>query len=455
MCEGIELANEFKGIDFKSARLEKRFIKTMDKLSKQPDKSVWLASGTRAEAKAVYRLLGNEKVEKNEVLRAHRESTKQRMQGHSIILAIQDTTTLNYNNHTKTEGLGYVSDKILGINIHSCLAVTSEGVTLGVLEQTSYTRPARKDDTANHDKKKQRPIEEKESNRWLETMTNSTADMPPEIKFIHVCDREGDMYELFEKAAATGNTFLIRVIQNRSVAGGQRIIDEIKKTPPSGEVSVIIPRDSRKNIKERKASLRVSYKNFDVQKPKLKNVNKTLSPSVNMTVIYVREAQEDENTEPIEWILATNDEIDGFDDAYDKVCNYIQRWKIERFHYVLKSGCQIEKLQERSVGKTVLLILMYSVIAVMILNMTYLARLFPDAGCDLIFEEDEWKVLYCAANKTKTPPSRPYSMREAIEYVARLGGFKGAKSDGSPGVKVVWIGLNKLHILLAYREYMT
>jgi hypothetical protein len=56
----------------------------------------------------------------------------------------------------------------------------------------------------------------------------------------------------------------------------------------------------------------------------------------------------------------------------------MQRWKIERFHYVLKSGCAIEKLQERSIEKTTTLILMYSIIAVMILNMTYAARLTPE-----------------------------------------------------------------------------
>ena len=90
----------------------------------------------------------------------------------------------------------------------------------------------------------------------------------------------------------------------------------------------------------------------------------------------------------------------------------------------------------------------------MILNLTYLARLCPDADCDLIFEEDEWQVLYRAANKTRTPPSEPYSLGEAVEYVARLGGFKGAKSDGFPGLKVIWLGLNKLYTLLAYRDYL-
>jgi hypothetical protein len=115
---------------------------------------------------------------------------------------------------------------------------------------------------------------------------------------------------------------------------------------------------------------------------------------------------------------------------------------------------QIEKLQERSIDKTVSLILMYSIIAVMILNMTYAARLAPELPCSLLLGEDGWKLLYCAGNKSKKEPKKAYTVKEAIEYLGRLGGPKRAASDGPPGVKTVWIGLMKLDILLAYREYL-
>jgi hypothetical protein len=131
----------------------------------------------------------------------------------------------------------------------------------------------------------------------------------------------------------------------------------------------------------------------------------------------------------------------------------LQRWKIERFHYVLKSGCAIEKLQERTIDKTTTLILMYSIIAVMILNMTYAARLTPELPCSLLLEVEAWKLLYYAANKSKKEPKQPYTIKETVDYLGWLGGPKRAPSDGPPGVKTVWIGLMKLYILLAYREY--
>jgi hypothetical protein len=105
------------------------------------------------------------------------------------ILAVQDTTGVTYNTHVKTEGIGYISDKAPGVNVHSCLAVTCGGLVLGVLDQSGYTREEPKDESAGHESRKMRPIEEKESFRWLESLERSTADSPLGVTVITVCDR--------------------------------------------------------------------------------------------------------------------------------------------------------------------------------------------------------------------------------------------------------------------------
>ncbi|MCL2138335.1 MAG: IS4 family transposase, partial [Treponema sp.] len=156
-----------------------------------------------------------------------------------------------------------------------------------------------------------------------------------------------------------------------------------------------------------------------------------------------------------EWFLMTNEPVETDEAAYEKAVWYMQRWKVERFHYVLKSGCAVEKLQERSIEKTTTLVLMYSIIAVAILNITHIARIHPELPCTVCFEEDEWKVLYCTANKTKKPPDKPYTIAEAVTYLSWLGGPKRAPSDGPPGVKTIWIGLDKLNTLLTYKEWLS
>jgi hypothetical protein len=457
MAQGksFDMAEEFDGLDFHSARLEDRFIRTMETLGKQPDKSIWEAGENRAEAKAIYRMLGNDGFDREEIIRAHREAAIKRMAEYGgPILAVQDTTGVNYNTHLKTEGIGYISDKTLGVNIHSCLAVTGDGLVLGVLDQSGYNRPEAKDESASHDSKKVRPIEEKESFRWLETLERSTADIPEGIPVITVCDREGDMYELFAKAGELDESFLIRIVQNRMTVENRRILDEIRKKRCQGRVGVSIPRDSRSSIPEREAVLQIRYAPFRIKRPQILNPVKTLPESVEAHVIYVKEEHPPKGKSPVEWFLITTEEVNTAGEAYKYVGYYMQRWKIERFHYVLKSGCAIEKLQERNMDRTVALILMYSIIAVMILNMTYMGRLKPEVPCSVLLGPEEWKLLYCIATKTRKEPKKPCTIKEAVDYLGWLGGPKRAPSDGPPGVKTIWIGLMKLYILLAYREYL-
>jgi hypothetical protein len=83
--------------------------------------------------------------------------------------------------------------------------------------------------------------------------------------------------------------------------------------------------------------------------------------------------------------------------------------------------------------KTTVLILMYSIIAVMILNMTYIGRLKPELPYSFLLDADEWKVRYCAAKRVKKEPKKPYTMKEAIDYLGQLGGPKRTPSDGPPG----------------------
>jgi hypothetical protein len=132
----------------------------------------------------------------------------------------------------------------------------------------------------------------------------------------------------------------------------------------------------------------------------------------------------------------------------------MQRRKAGQFHHVLKPGCAVEKPQERGMEKTTPLALMYSIIATAIMNMAYIAGIHPYLPCTVCFEEGGWKALYCTAHKTKTPPEKPYTIAEAITYLSWLGGPRRAPSDGPPGVKTIWIGLDKLNTLLEYKEWL-
>lgn len=398
-------------------------------------------------------MLGNPNFTKESVLEAHRDATVARME-YDVVLAVQDTMSVNYSGHKKTEGLGYNCEQSLGINVHSCLALSPDGIPLGLLSQTSITRAKRDSKEKTGHQKRQRKIEDKESYRWLETMKTAAQNAPANKTLIHIADREGDIYEFFEFAEKINEKFIVRFVQNRLNTDGEHIISALLSDEVKCKHKVALPRDPKKGTHEREVNLSVRYQNFKVKKPKTYQNNHDIADSVALNLISVTEETPPSGCAPVEWILATNCELNSCEDALKLIGYYKQRWKIERFHFVLKSGCEIEKIQQHEVGRIEAMILMYSVIAVHIMQLTYISRNHPDTPCDLVFDEQEWKTLYKAANRTKEAPREPYSMETAVRYVACLGGFKGAKSDGAPGLKVIWLGLNIFYALLVYRDFL-
>jgi hypothetical protein len=217
---------------------------------------------------------------------------------------------------------------------------------------------------------------------------------------------------------------------------------------------VTLPANHKTKAKEREANFAIRYKTFSVKKPAVLAPNKELANSLNLTLISLTEENQPDDSSPIEWLIMTNLCIYAAEDAIFAAKCYKQRWKIERFHFVLKSGCEIEKIQQRSIDGIELVILMYSIIAVHIMMLTYTARNFPDTPCSLLFGESDWKTLFRTANRTTDCPDSPFSMADALRFVAKLGGFVGSPSDGEPGLKVIWIGLNNLFLLNSYKDFI-
>lgn len=206
-------------------------------------------------------------------------------------------------------------------------------------------------------------------------------------------------------------------------------------------------------MKARECTLEIKYSTVKIRKPS-RIKKKELIDYVDVTIIYVYEVAPNDGKERVEWILLTNDYIGSALDAFRFVGYYVHRWKIERFHYVLKNGCNIEKLELHNSNKLSKAILLYSIIATKIMNITYLARIHGDTSCDEILDESEWKTLYCIANKTNISPEKAYCIKDTITYLGIIGGYKRSSSDGLPGLEVVWKGLMKLHTITLYQQYL-
>jgi hypothetical protein len=188
----------------------------------------------------------------------------------------------------------------------------------------------------------------------------------------------------------------------------------------------------------RDVTFRLRWKTVSILPPANKKKKYAL---VTFTAILVTEEDPPEGVEPLQWLLLTTLPVETFQQAAQCVLWYRFRWLIERYHFVLKSGCHLEKLQLESAERA---LTTYCIVAWRLLYLTYLARKTPDISCDIFFQTHEWQALYAFSYQTNALPSSPLLLYEYTCLVAKLGSFLDRKSDGEPGVQTIWRGLRRL-----------
>jgi hypothetical protein len=146
-----------------------------------------------------------------------------------------------------------------------------------------------------------------------------------------------------------GQLFLIRVARNRTATDNRRILDSVRKKRRTRKVEATVPRYSRRNLKEREGVLQTRHGCFETKRPSIPDRNKALKGSAEVRVIHAKEENPPCGEEPIEWFLMASGPAETVGAASGRVFYYTQRRKTERFNYVPKSGCSVEKLQERGI----------------------------------------------------------------------------------------------------------
>lgn len=448
-------AEELAQVDLKDNRLKDRCQKLADALGQQPTAPINQACEDWADSKAAYRFVDNPKVTPDEILAPHSQRTVERMKGHGVVLAVQDTTFFNFTGHPKTQGLGEIGTKAQqqrGFGLHSTLAVTLDGQPLGVLTQDYLERPIGKPSHTPKEAKKQ-PIEEKESYRWLQALEKTIELAPEGVQVVTVCDREADIYEMFVLAQERRASLLVRADDNRSLQGDevQHLWPKVERQPIRGELSVHITGNDQR--KERQATVSIRFCMVKLRPPWRPEKKKL--PVVTLQAILVREENPPENLaelgdhEPIEWMLLTNTPVTDFEEAVQVVGWYCCRWQIEVFHKIIKSGCRVESSLLQTAKRLQNYITLMCIVAWRLHWLTYINRTAPDLPCSHILTTVEWQALYMRIHKTTKFPKILPTVHQSIRWIAQLGGFLGRKSDGEPGITVIWRGWQRLQDLAA------
>ncbi len=434
------------------------------------------------------------------LLRGHILQTALRCQELSatLVLVASDSTSMDFTTHKATRGLGPIttSARTQGFHTHSAMALTVEGLPLGLLHQEHWVRPTPEQPLApapdkapvpnkqqrekNHERSRKRAFVDKESFKWLSALQAVERALPPEQKVLLIQDREADIFEFIQAPRRANTHLLIRAAQPRRVS-----------VLPEGHVSVLPDAGAEASFEANLLNRKQAHPSlFDVlatspvlrvdtlevgRRPdqparsalmSIKFVAVRLLPparqggldSVNQCpLVWLLEAQEvmqvvsttsianesfsDFIAKPkgLHWVLLCTIPILDVNQASITIQYYARRWQIERFHFVLKSGCQVEKLQLDCVSSLQKALSVYSVVAWWLLYLTHLARVAPDTPAESVMDPALLAVVSAGERRPVT------SVSALVLAIARQGGFRRLPSAPYPGVKSLWLGLRCLY----------
>ena len=414
---------EFGACELGDPRRTRRLVKIVGDQAAQPSGSYsQAAGGNRYDLKGYYRFLNSEREDLNveSLLQTHRLQTIRRMKHESTVLIVQDTTELNFSTRTHCEGLGQIGTnqtgaQSRGLDLHSCLAVGQSGLPLGVLRLFGYAPESAKG------KDPHRPIEEKESYRWLEGYEDATAiaAMLPDTRVISVADREGDIFELFDlRRRQTGRKaeLLVRAKFDRCLEGSdQKLFEELAAAPRAQTVTIPVPRQrehtakpstpGRPALAARNAKVEVRFKEVTLSAPRTPQTGNK-SP-LKLWAVYLVEKHPPEGAAAVRWLLLTSIPIPSIKQALKCVRWYGRRWRIEEWHRVMKSGCKILDHQNRQAHVLLRAVALDAVIAWRIMLLALLGREVPELPVDTLFDRCECEVLGLLAQKKDSPWVKP------------------------------------------------
>jgi hypothetical protein len=444
---------ELAGVSLADERLNKRLRKLVAQIGSAVGESIPLVCQDWANTKAAYRFFSNDRVSEADILAGHFQSTRERVIAiDDPVLVLHDTTEFSYQRENSaaigiTKSINSGRDKagrlrshtVCGILMHSSLAVTTEGLPLGLTAIKFWTRKKFKGTAAL--KKKinptRVPIEKKESIRWLDNVRQSTELLGDPERCVHIGDRESDIYELFCAAQEAGTHFVIRTCVDRLAGDGDHTIaDEMNEVAVKGRHRVDV-RDKNGNADE--AVLEIRYRKIRVLPPIGKQKR---YPALTLTVIHAEERVTPKNRKKVEWKLITDLPIGSRADAIEKLEWYALRWKIEVFHKILKSGCKAEESKLRTAQRLTNLIAVFCIISWRVFWMTMLNRSAPEAPPALALTAIEVALLDRLVNDKPRP--RRKTLSHYLTKIARLGGYLARAKDPPPGNTVMWRGLSRL-----------
>lgn len=439
------VADNFGACELGDARRTKRLVKIAGNMLAGPEKSLPRQNVEWADVKAAYRFFANENNTFQRIAQPHWEQTRQTKPGRYLL--ISDTTDVDQYSHQATSGLGMLGDgRGRGMQLHNCLVYDcNEGQIRGAAGALIYYRKRR----PKNETRKQRLSRLRESEIWGR-LVEQVGEAPEGSQWIHVFDRGGDNFEAMCHIQFTGNNWIIRASKlARNVFTEDRrkmsLENAFSEARELGNYELRLR--SRPGVAARTAKIRLSVVRVTFPRPSQYSewVKKCGIKELQMNAVIVQEVNAPKGVAPIRWVLLTSLPVKTFKDAWQVVEDYENRWLVEEYHKVMKSGCSLEMHALRSADRLEALIGLISVIGVRLFQLKLIGRNQPEARAATHVPASWLRCLKLARPKIKLTGMTVY---EFFRELAKLGGFLGRKGDGEPGWQTVWRGFQRLQSIL-------
>jgi hypothetical protein len=400
-----------------------------------------------AERQGAYDFLENDRVSGDAVRKAVTQATAMRAAEHAFVFVAIDGTSLTLADRLRRKDFGAVgptSHGARGLKVINGLAVSPEGVPLGICSQRWWARPARKR-RQDHQKRK---LREKETQHWVDAIDESVEVLAPSTRPWFQLDREADGGDVLNALVATEHWFTVRSSHNRRLDGEKRaprryLFDALEATRPLASYRLHIPAGPRRTAREAHMELRITRETLSMRDKRTNKVTR-----LPVTIVHTRERGTTPSGEkPIEWRLLTNRPVTTFEEAVLVVYGYAQRWRIEEFHKTWKTGaCNVEDCQLREMSHVIKWATIMAPVAVRIERLKMLARTNPETPSTSELNTYEIRALVMLKRKhkkrTETIPDAVPTLAQATLWLAELGGYTGKSSGGPPGSITIRRGLD-------------
>ena len=407
-----------------------------------------------AQREAAFRFLENDEVKEGEIRRCVREAGAGRCSPAPFAFVAVDQTSLTITDRTRSKGLGMVGTRAFcaqGLQVMSAVAITPDGTPQGLVGQSYWTRQRtgkRKKET-----RKKRKVEDKETHYWLDVIEQARTALgktAPTTRPWFQLDRAGDSWPILQLAANSNFWLTVRASWNRRL---QRTDDQLQtylwdtmeKCQPLGRYSQDVPDGDGRTARSATVEVRAHRVTLDLlTQPSERRIQ------ADLWAVFARECRTTPAGEdPLEWMLLTNHPASTFANARLVVFGYTQRWRIEEFHRVWKTGaCRVEETQLRDRDRVVRWAVILAAVAMRIVRMTYRSRHHPDCPATDEFSRPEVEAIVRLARPKGHQPRTMPTMGDVVLWLANLGGYTGKSSGGPPGAIVLARGLRRIEPLV-------